>query len=254
MKVCSSKKSAICNLFRQNLSIYCPPSTYILFAFNRISLKYVKTCLTNSGSGVGAGRSADALKCVRTGLPVFGHFTDYSKHWTCGGHRTISRISLLHNVFVSSSYLAVHFTRPRRCEYTHEMSASPPEPPLQNPLAGTTIDTSPQTLGLTESGNGNMQTSAARMPVTNAATNSSPSRSPSNSKNVLKRTMEQATSKLGSSMLNISRRDGKGPGFQGNKLSASLGTVSPRHTLSLSRKGKDKERISADGGEAIEQG
>lgn len=130
------------------------------------------------------------------------------------------------------------------------MSASPPHPLLQNPIAGTTIDTSPHKLDLAESENGNAQT-----PYSDAARTTSPTRSPSNSKNVLKRTVEHAAGKLGSSMLSGgSRKESSGSGSQGSRLSASLSAASPRRILSLSRKGKEKERASVGGGDSPSRG
>lgn len=106
------------------------------------------------------------------------------------------------------------------------MSVQPPNPHLQNPISGTTIDTSPQTLGLDESPDAQ----------SNSADIQPPNRRSSASKGVIKRTVESTAAKLGGSVLGGgSKRDNSSP-----RLSASF-TSSPKRFLSLTRKGKAKD-------------
>jgi len=117
------------------------------------------------------------------------------------------------------------------------MSAHPPNPPLQNPIPGTTLDTSPETLGLTPIED------ASRVSAQPATL---PSRRSSASKNVLKRTVENTAAKLGgSAFLGSNRRESSGTPVS-NRLSASF-SATPKRFLSLSRKGKGKEQGSTSG-------
>ena len=112
------------------------------------------------------------------------------------------------------------------------MSAHPPSPPLQNPVQ--TLDTSPQTLGLTRGEDAS---------PASAQSASLPSRRSSASKNVLKRTVENTAAKLGGSAFlgsSSGRRESSGTPVT-NRLSASLSST-PRRFLSLSRKGKGKDQ------------
>lgn len=102
------------------------------------------------------------------------------------------------------------------------MSSEPPDPPILNPVSGTTIDTSPRNLGL----NGEQQSES----VVHILTESRESASPS--KGIVKRTVEQTAAKLGS-------------GFTGGRKSSASSGRRPSGTKrlfgSLSRKGKGKE-------------
>ncbi|KAI5123707.1 hypothetical protein M0805_000302 [Coniferiporia weirii] len=107
------------------------------------------------------------------------------------------------------------------------MSDQPPSPGLQNPSKGTTINTSPQTLGLDHAfGNDPSQVRV---------------RTSSVSKNVLKRTVEQTAAKISGSMLNSSSRRDNNTSQQSSRLSTSLTAADPRRFLSL-KKGKGKEQ------------
>lgn len=114
------------------------------------------------------------------------------------------------------------------------MSAGPPSPALQNPIKGTTLDTSPEKLGL-DTHNTDTPTRA---------------RTQSSSKNVLKRTVEQTAARLGSSMLapGFKRDSGSaaaaGAQQSGGRLSSSFTAADPRRFLSL-RRSKGKERDAA---------
>lgn len=125
------------------------------------------------------------------------------------------------------------------------MSSEPPVPHVQNPIRGSTIDTSPHSLGLEESG----ETAPANQ-SRNRTSSTSLSRS------VIKR-VEQTAAKLGNTVLGSStpgiRRDSastqpaakqqqpQGESSKGG-LSMSLSSASPRRFLSLSRKGKEREQ------------
>ena len=130
------------------------------------------------------------------------------------------------------------------------MSSEPPDPHIQNPIRGSTIDTSPQSLGL------DLQGEAASA---NQARNRTSSTSLSRS--VIKR-VEQTAAKLGNTVLGSStpglKRDNvatqpstkqQQPQAHGESsrggLTMSLSSASPRRFLSLSRKGKEREH-SAD--------
>lgn len=199
----------------------------------------------------GGSERGAPLTCGFLDLPVFGYLTGA----TALALGRTPRVLHAYNTRRPAPFSLVnHLAPPRRCACITRMSAHPPHPPLQNPIAGTTIDTSPQKLGLVDSQNANAQTSAPT-PLSNTVLTASPTRSPSNSKSVLKRTVEQAAGKLGSSMLSSgSRRERSGSGSQGSRLSASLSVASPRRILSRSRKGKDKETLGVAGGDSPSSG
>lgn len=142
------------------------------------------------------------------------------------------------------------------------MSDEPPPSALQNPIRGTTIDTSEGELGLDVSQN-----------ESSASHSQTHTRVPSFSKSVIRR-VEQTAAKIGSTVLgnhalsnsnsNTGPKKERGnscsgapaaPSSQqeqqreGSRLSASLSSADPRKFLSLSRKGKGRERdTTADNG------
>lgn len=114
------------------------------------------------------------------------------------------------------------------------MSVQPPNSVI-SPLAGT-IDVSLQSLGLGEPDDS--PDTPQGVPY--------PSRLPSTSKGIIKRKVEQTAARLGSSVV------GGGPKkeqnvSQGSRLTASLTAANPRRLVSLSRKGKGKERVNGLG-------
>lgn len=128
------------------------------------------------------------------------------------------------------------------------MSGEAPKPHLQNPIKGTTIDTSPGALGLEEQAE---QVADSETPTSSY----SHKRAPSLPKNVIKR-VEQTAAKLGSSVLgtysspkrenNVSQQQQQPQQQSGTRLSMSLTSADPRRFLSLSRKGKAKEKDVAE--------
>ena len=132
------------------------------------------------------------------------------------------------------------------------MSTEPPDPPIQNPVRGTTVDTSPQTLGLDQPDNAS---------ETETSVSQTRSRTAGLPRSVMKR-VEQTAAKLGSTVLGSGPGSNAAPrrensssvttqrekqqshpssGESSGRLTMSLGSVSPRRFLSLSRKGKERE-------------
>lgn len=119
------------------------------------------------------------------------------------------------------------------------MSGTPPSPTLQNPIKGTTFNTSPEALGL----------EARAEPQAHV-------RTPSTSKNVIKRTVESTAAKLGGSMLASGYRRESGSNANGaqqsGRLSSSFTAADPRRFLSLRRsKGKERDALPDSSGEII---
>ncbi|KAL5518675.1 ATG26 [Sanghuangporus vaninii] len=117
------------------------------------------------------------------------------------------------------------------------MSQEAPDPPLQNPTRGTSIDTSARSLGLEQSTD---EPNSSRTSIPGAP----------RTKVVMKR-VEETAAKLGTTLLGTSsksKRDNNIPQQQqqqnqsDGRLSASLPSAAPHRFLSLSRKGKGKAR------------
>ncbi|THH11780.1 hypothetical protein EW145_g439 [Phellinidium pouzarii] len=111
-----------------------------------------------------------------------------------------------------------------------KMSDLPP-PSLQNPIKGTTINTSPEALGLEHASN-ESPLSQSRVRIN------------SNSKNAIKRTVEHTAARIGSRVLNSGSRWDSNVSQQG-RLSSSLTVADPRRFRTL-RKGKGRERESLE--------
>lgn len=121
------------------------------------------------------------------------------------------------------------------------MSKETPEPPLRNPVRGTSVDTSLQLLGLEQAAD---EANSSLAPTPGAP----------KTKTMMKR-VEQTAAKLGGSVLGTGsnpKRDSNAPQQaqpqqqpqqqSSHRLSVSLTGGTPRRFLSLSRKGKGKER------------